>query len=98
MSEVVCSHILVKHAGSRRAASWRQDKITRSKQQAIDILKGILFCLFIHSVNKVIIYYNSYWKIFVQLNSLKGLNFLHFASTRYFLYKCRNLKLQSRVD
>ena len=39
-SKVQCSHLLVKHKGSRRPSSWREDKITRSKDEAIDILKG----------------------------------------------------------
>ncbi|RVE54317.1 hypothetical protein evm_001144 [Chilo suppressalis] len=37
--QVQCSHILVKHAGSRRPSSWREDKITRSKDEALEILK-----------------------------------------------------------
>lgn len=38
--EVQCSHILVKHAGSRRPSSWREDNIKRSKDEALDILNG----------------------------------------------------------
>jgi len=38
--QVKASHILVKHKGSRRPSSWRQDKITRTKEEAIDIIKG----------------------------------------------------------
>ncbi|EQC32957.1 hypothetical protein SDRG_09485 [Saprolegnia diclina VS20] len=34
-------HILVKHSGSRRASSWRQDSITRSKDVAIQRLQGL---------------------------------------------------------
>jgi len=37
---VRCAHILVKHNKSRRPSSWKQDNITRSKQEAIVILKG----------------------------------------------------------
>ncbi|KAG2214892.1 hypothetical protein INT45_003624 [Circinella minor] len=33
------SHLLVKHAGSRRPSSWREENITRSKDEAFDILK-----------------------------------------------------------
>ena len=36
--QVQCSHLLVKHAGSRRPSSWREENITRSKEDAIDIL------------------------------------------------------------
>ena len=30
--------MLVKHAGSRRASSWREENITRTKEQAYEIL------------------------------------------------------------
>jgi len=33
-SEVRCSHLLVKHKGSRRPSSWREENITRSKEEA----------------------------------------------------------------
>lgn len=36
---VKASHILVKHRDSRRPSSWRQDEITRSKEEAIQELK-----------------------------------------------------------
>ena len=36
-----CQHLLVKHSGSRRPFSWRHEaEITRTKEQARDILKG----------------------------------------------------------
>jgi len=38
MSQVRCRHLLVKHAGSRRPASWKSERITRSKEQALQIL------------------------------------------------------------
>lgn len=37
--QVKASHILVKHNGSRRPSSWRQDEITRTKEEAIEELK-----------------------------------------------------------
>ncbi len=40
-SEVRVSHILVKHAGSRRPSSWRQATITCSKEEASAKLKAI---------------------------------------------------------
>ena len=40
--QVQCSHLLVKHAGSRRPSSWREETITRSKDEAIEILMGKL--------------------------------------------------------
>lgn len=41
MASVQCSHILVKHAGSRRPASWRCPTITLTKEQAIAKLTAI---------------------------------------------------------
>lgn len=37
---VQCSHLLVKHKDSRRPSSWREEKITRTKEEAINILAG----------------------------------------------------------
>merc|ERR1712072_1073641 len=34
------SHLLVKHKDSRRPASWRQDPITRTKEEALQLLAG----------------------------------------------------------
>ncbi|KAI0309316.1 hypothetical protein OF83DRAFT_76960 [Amylostereum chailletii] len=39
-SRVRASHLLVKHSGSRRPASWKEPNITRSKDEAVSILKG----------------------------------------------------------
>ncbi|KYN15578.1 Peptidyl-prolyl cis-trans isomerase NIMA-interacting 1 [Trachymyrmex cornetzi] len=39
--EVQCSHLLVKHSGSRRPSSWREENITRSKEEALDLVKCI---------------------------------------------------------
>lgn len=36
--KVTCSHLLVKHNESRRPSSWRSDNITRTKDEALDIL------------------------------------------------------------
>ncbi|EFP93147.1 peptidyl-prolyl cis-trans isomerase NIMA-interacting 1 [Puccinia graminis f. sp. tritici CRL 75-36-700-3] len=38
--KVRASHLLVKHAQSRRPASWKEANITRTKEEAIEILKG----------------------------------------------------------
>lgn len=38
--KVRASHLLVKHTESRRPASWKQDPITRTKDEALEILKG----------------------------------------------------------
>ncbi|KAF8481598.1 hypothetical protein DFH94DRAFT_731777 [Russula ochroleuca] len=38
--QVRASHILVKHSGSRRPSSWKEPNITRSKEEAITILRG----------------------------------------------------------
>ncbi|XP_078612308.1 peptidyl-prolyl cis-trans isomerase NIMA-interacting 1-like [Branchiostoma floridae x Branchiostoma japonicum] len=37
-SQMRCSHLLVKHVGSRRPSSWKQDKITRTKEEALELL------------------------------------------------------------
>ncbi|PAV82677.1 hypothetical protein WR25_23484 isoform A [Diploscapter pachys] len=42
LTEVRCAHILVKHSGSRNPSSWRSDHITRSKEDAINILNGYI--------------------------------------------------------
>ncbi len=39
-AKVQASHLLVKHKDSRRPASWRQDNITRTKEEALEILEG----------------------------------------------------------
>ncbi|KIM33685.1 hypothetical protein M408DRAFT_14315 [Serendipita vermifera MAFF 305830] len=39
-TEVCASHLLVKHRDSRRASSWKEANITRTKEEAIQILKG----------------------------------------------------------
>jgi len=38
--QVRASHLLVKHNGSRRPSSWKEENITRSKEEAIEILRG----------------------------------------------------------
>lgn len=38
--KIRCSHLLVKHRESRRPSSWREAEITRSKEEAIQILQG----------------------------------------------------------
>ncbi|KAI5298012.1 hypothetical protein KEM55_003928, partial [Ascosphaera atra] len=38
--KIRASHLLVKHSGSRRPSSWREATITRSKEEAIEIIKG----------------------------------------------------------
>lgn len=40
LKSVQCLHLLVKHDGSRNPSSWRSDHITRSKDDAINILKS----------------------------------------------------------
>lgn len=39
VQEVEAAHLLVKHAGSRRPASHREEKITRSKEEARQLLE-----------------------------------------------------------
>lgn len=38
--KIRCSHLLVKHKDSRRPSSWREAEITRSKDEAREILRG----------------------------------------------------------
>merc|ERR1719166_62362 len=38
--KVSCRHLLVKHKDSRRPHSWKSDQITRSKEEALEIIKG----------------------------------------------------------
>ncbi|KAH9949347.1 rotamase-domain-containing protein [Amylocystis lapponica] len=38
-AQVRASHLLVKHSGSRRPSSWKEPKITRSKEEAIEMLQ-----------------------------------------------------------
>ena len=37
--KIRCSHLLVKHIESRRPSSWREETITRSKEEAIELVK-----------------------------------------------------------
>jgi NIMA-interacting peptidyl-prolyl cis-trans isomerase 1 len=38
--KIRCSHLLIKHRGSRRPSSWKESEITRSKEDAIEILRA----------------------------------------------------------
>lgn len=38
--KIRAAHLLVKHEESRRPSSWREEKITRTKDEAIRILQG----------------------------------------------------------
>ncbi|PCH35312.1 rotamase-domain-containing protein [Wolfiporia cocos MD-104 SS10] len=38
--QVRASHLLVKHRDSRRPSSWKEANITRTKEEAIEILEG----------------------------------------------------------
>uniref|UniRef100_A0A8C9STY6 Peptidyl-prolyl cis-trans isomerase n=1 Tax=Scleropages formosus TaxID=113540 RepID=A0A8C9STY6_SCLFO len=37
--KVRCSHLLVKHNQSRRPSSWREENITRSKEEALQLIQ-----------------------------------------------------------
>ena len=39
--KVQARHLLVKHKDSRRPSSWREENITRTKEEALEILKGV---------------------------------------------------------
>ena len=38
--KIRAAHLLIKHRDSRRPSSWRESTITRSKEEAIEILRG----------------------------------------------------------
>ncbi|KAK5093519.1 peptidyl-prolyl cis-trans isomerase Pin1 [Exophiala xenobiotica] len=38
--KIRAAHLLVKHSGSRRPSSWKEQNITRSKEDAINMLRG----------------------------------------------------------
>jgi len=38
--QVQCSHLLVKHINSRRPSSWREDNITRTPEEALQLVKS----------------------------------------------------------
>jgi peptidyl-prolyl cis-trans isomerase NIMA-interacting 1 len=38
--KIRAAHLLIKHRDSRRPSSWKEQNITRSKEEAIEILKG----------------------------------------------------------
>jgi NIMA-interacting peptidyl-prolyl cis-trans isomerase 1 len=38
--KIRASHLLVKHRDSRRPSSWKETNITRTKEEAIELLKG----------------------------------------------------------
>lgn len=37
---VGCSHLLVKHEGSRRPSSWKEKQITRTEEDAVELING----------------------------------------------------------
>lgn len=39
-AQVRCSHLLVKHRDSRRPSSWREENITRTKDEALALIQG----------------------------------------------------------
>ena len=50
--KVQASHLLVKHRESRRPSSWREDNITRTKEEALAILKGMVEVLGLEGTRK----------------------------------------------
>lgn len=42
VSKATASHLLVKHSGSRRPSSWKEKTITRSKDEALALLRGYM--------------------------------------------------------
>ena len=63
-SQVQCKHLLVKHIDSRRASSWRQETITRSKEEALEELKRIISAVKIHLLLELcvlVLRINGFW-------------------------------------
>ncbi|XP_068607335.1 peptidyl-prolyl cis-trans isomerase NIMA-interacting 1 [Brachionichthys hirsutus] len=40
--KVRCAHLLVKHNQSRRPSSWREQNITRTKDEALEVIHGYI--------------------------------------------------------
>ncbi|KAK9364958.1 hypothetical protein V1509DRAFT_634739 [Lipomyces kononenkoae] len=40
-NKIRCSHLLIKHSGSRRPSSWKEKYITRSEEEAFSILSAL---------------------------------------------------------
>ena len=50
LQSVHCYHLLVKHRDVRRPSSWREDKITRSKEEALELIKGMILKMLFYSI------------------------------------------------
>ena len=46
-NQVRCSHLLIKHKDSRRPSSWREENITRTKEEALEILQSRALMYFV---------------------------------------------------
>jgi len=55
--QVQCSHILVKHKDSRRPSSWREENITRTKEEAREILQGAILSLSLHLLPTIVLWF-----------------------------------------
>lgn len=70
--QVQCSHLLVKHQMSRRPSSWREETITRSPEEALQLVK----CKFYYSCVKFICYINYHpffsGQFYLIRNKIKG--------------------------
>lgn len=51
--QVQCSHLLVKHENSRRPSSWREEKITRTKDEALELIKCTHPIIFFYKKSKI---------------------------------------------
>ncbi|KAG1663101.1 putative peptidyl-prolyl cis-trans isomerase dodo [Nymphon striatum] len=67
--KVKCSHLLVKHKESRRPSSWREETITRTKDEALEIIKGDILYMLLLSINQVLIEYGHLDKYRKQIES-----------------------------
>lgn len=73
--QVQCAHLLVKHKNSRRPSSWREENITRTKEEARAILKDYY--------QKVSVFITVTFRIYLFLldfNPFVFINFLYIRS------------------
>ena len=91
--KVRASHLLVKHTESRRPSSWKEEKITRSKDEALEIIKGRT-----SNINSVIsLLYSGPCVVFLVSQVVKIYTYNHtlFLTPKFKEY--RNLYLSSEL-